>query len=137
MCRERIWPPLKNSTRISYDYFLDTHILPQWGSVKLTKMRTIELQDFFNSFSPRLASKRIRNMHACLRTVLSQGKAWGIVRANPAQGVRLPRKKARKPPVLLAKQDIRRVIDALLSRPGNHPPGRIAHRTFSRRALPA
>ena len=32
---------------------------------------------------------------------------------KPAQGVRLPRKKARKPPVLLAKQDIRRVIDAL------------------------
>ena len=28
-------------------------------------------------------------------------------------GVRLPRKKARKPPVLLAKQDIRRAIDAL------------------------
>src|SRR5215471_3449027 len=76
-------------------------------------MRTIELQDFFNSFSPRLASKTIRNMHACLRTVLSQGKPWGIIRVNPAQGVRLPRKKARKPPVLLAKQDIRRVIDAL------------------------
>jgi len=113
MCRERIWPLLKNSTRISYDFFLDTHILPKWGSVKLTKMRTIELQDFFNSFSPRLASKTIRNMHACLRTVLAQGKTWGILRVNPAQGVRLPRKKARKPPVLLAKQDIRRVIDAL------------------------
>ena len=113
MCRERIWPLLKNSTRISYDFFLETHILPKWGSVKLTKMRTIELQDFFNSFSPRLASKTIRNMHACLRTVLSQGKTWGIIRVNPAQGVRLPRKKARKPPVLLAKQDIRRVIDAL------------------------
>jgi integrase len=109
----RIWPLLKNSTRISYDYFLDTHILPKWGSVKLTKMRTIELQDFFNSFSPRLAPKTIRNMHGCLRTILAQGKTWEIMRANPAQGVRLPRKKARKPPVLLAKQDIRRVIDAL------------------------
>ena len=43
MCRERIWPLLKNSTRISYDFFLDTHILPKWGSVKLAKMRTIEL----------------------------------------------------------------------------------------------
>jgi len=71
------------------------------------------IQDFFNSFSPRLAPKTIRNMHACLRTVLTQGKTWGLVRVNPAQGVRLPRKKARKPPVLLAKQDIRRVIDAL------------------------
>jgi len=57
MCREKIWPLLKNSTRISYDFYLDTHILPKWGSVKLAKMRTIELQDFFNSFSPRLAPK--------------------------------------------------------------------------------
>jgi len=113
MCREKIWPLLKNSTRISYDFYLDTHILPKWGSVKLMKMRTIELQDFFNSFSPRLAPKTIRNMHGCLRTVLTQGKTWGLIRVNPARGVRLPRKKARKPSVLPSKQDIRRVIDEL------------------------
>jgi integrase len=113
ICRQKIWPLVKNSTRMSYNYHLDTHILPKWGSMRLTKLRTIELQDFFNSFSPRLASKTIRNMHGCLRTVLNQGKAWELVRGNPAQGVRLPRKKARKPPVVLAKQDIRCVIEAL------------------------
>jgi hypothetical protein len=113
ICREKMWPLLKNSTRISYDFHLDTYILPKWGSMKLAKLRTIELQDFFNSFSPRLASKTIRNMHGCLRAVLNQGKAWELVHANPAQGVRLPRKKARKPPVVLAKQDIRRTIEAL------------------------
>jgi integrase len=113
VCREKMWPLLKNSTRISYDFNLDTYILPTWGSMQLTKLRTIELQDFFNSFSPRLAPKTIRNMHACLRAILNQGKPWGLVRVNPAQGVRLPRKKARKPPVVLGKQDIRRVIDAL------------------------
>src|ERR1700678_609818 len=111
ICREKMWPLLKNSTRLSYDYYLDTYILPKWGSRKLTKLRTIELQDFFNSFSPRLASKTIRNMHGCLRALLNQGKAWELVHANPAQGVRLPRKKARKPPIVLAKQDIRRVIE--------------------------
>ncbi|PYX96678.1 MAG: hypothetical protein DMG71_05075 [Acidobacteria bacterium] len=99
ICREKMWPLLKNSTRISYDFYLDTHLLPKWGSMRLTKMRTIELQDFFNSFSPRLAPKTIRNMHACMRTVFSQGKAWGLVKENPTQGVR--------------KQDIRRVIEAL------------------------
>jgi integrase len=112
-CREKMWPLLKNSTRISYDFYLDTYLLPKWGSMKLKKMRTIELQDFFNSFSPHLASKTIRNMHSCMRAVFSQGKAWGLLTANPAQGVRLPRKKARKPPVVLAKQDIRPVIDGL------------------------
>jgi integrase len=113
VCREKMWPLLKNSTRISYDYYLNTYLLPKWGSMKIQKMRVIELQDFFSSFSPRLASKTIRNMHGCLRAIFNQGKGWGVVRLNPAQGVRLPRKKARKPPVLLGKQDIRRVIDAL------------------------
>jgi len=42
--------------------------------------------------------------------VLNQGKVWELVGTNPAQGVRLPRKKARKPPVAFAEQDIRCVI---------------------------
>lgn len=113
ICREKMWPLLKNSTRISYGYHLDTHILPKWGPMKLSNLRTIDLQDFFNSFSPRLAPKTIRNMHGCLRAVLNQGKAWDLVGTNPALGVRLPRKTARKAPVVLAKQDIRRVIEAL------------------------
>jgi hypothetical protein len=83
-----MWPLLKNSTTISYDFYLDTYLLPRWGSMRITKLRTIELQDFFNSFSPRLAPKTIRNMLSCLRAILSQGKAWGLVRMNPAQGVR-------------------------------------------------
>jgi integrase len=112
-CREKMWPLLKNSTRISYDFYLDTYILPRWGATRVVKMRTLELQDFFNSFSPRLAPRTIRNMHACLRAVLNQGKVWGLVRLNPAVGVRLPRRKSRKPPVLLGRPDIRRVIDAL------------------------
>jgi len=116
ICREKMGPLLKNSTRISYDFHFYTYILPKWGSMKLAKLRTIELQDFFNSFSPRLASKTIRNMHGCLRAVLNRGKAWELVRISShqsAQGVMLPRKKVRKPPVVLAKQDIRRVIEAL------------------------
>jgi Helix-turn-helix domain len=59
---------------------------PEVGSVKFAKMTTIELQDFFNSFSPRLALKTIRNMHGCLRTVLSQGKTWGIHTRESCQG---------------------------------------------------
>ena len=52
-------------------------------------------------------------MHGCLRAVLNQRKVWELVGTNPAQGVRLPPKKARKPPVVLANRDIRRVIEAL------------------------
>jgi hypothetical protein len=45
-------------------------------------------------------------MHGCLRAVLNQGEYGNLVGTNPAQGVRLPGKKARRPPLVLAEQDI-------------------------------
>jgi hypothetical protein len=61
-CREKTWPHLKNSTRQHYEFFADKYLLPAWGTMKLRKMSVIELQDFFNSFHPRLSPKSIRLM---------------------------------------------------------------------------
>ena len=112
-CREKTWPYLKNSARKSYDFFMEKYLIPQFGTMKLRKMNTLELQDFFNSFHPRLSAKTIKLMHACLRVHLNQAVTWGMIDKNPAIGVRLPRKKARKPPVLLALLAIKKIIDML------------------------
>lgn len=112
-CREKTWPHLKNSTRQHYEFFMDKYLLPKWGTMKLRNMSTIELQDFFNSFHPRLSPKSIRLMHACLRVHLNQARVWGLIEKNPAIGVRLPRKKQRKPTILLALPAIGRVIALL------------------------
>ena len=99
-CREKTWPYLKNSTRQHYGFFMDKYLLPTWGTMKLRRMSVIELQDFFNAFHPRLSPKSIRLMHACLRVHLNQAKVWEMVEKNPAIGVRLPRRKQRKPTIL-------------------------------------
>lgn len=112
-CREKTWPFLKNSTRQHYGFFIDKYLLPTWGTMKLCKMNVIELQDFFNSFHPRLSSKSIRLMHACLRVHLNQAKVWGMVERNAAIGVRLPRKKQRKPTILLPLATISKFIELL------------------------
>jgi hypothetical protein len=36
-CREKTWPPLKNSTRQHYEFFTDKYLLPTWGTTKLRK----------------------------------------------------------------------------------------------------
>jgi integrase len=100
-CREKTWPHLKNSTRQHYEFFADKYLLPAWGTMKLRKLSVIELQDFFNSFHPRLSAKSVRLMHACLRVHLNQAKVWEMIGKNPAIGVKLPRKKQRKPTILL------------------------------------
>ena len=112
-CREKTWPHLKNSTRKHYEFFADKYLLPAWGSMKLRKMSVIELQDFFNSFHPRLSPKSIRLMHACMRVHLNQAKVWEMIGKNPAIGVKLPRKKQRKPTILLPLATVGRLIELL------------------------
>lgn len=112
-CREKTWPHLKNSTRQHYGFLMDKYLLPAWGTMKLRKMNILELQDFFNSFHPRLSAKSIRLMHACLRVHLNQAKVWEMVQKNPAIGVKLPRRKQRKPTILLPLAMIGQLIELL------------------------
>jgi hypothetical protein len=83
-CRELTWPHLKNSTRKQYEFYFSTYLLPAYGTMKLQKMNTMELQTFFNSFHPRLSPKSIQLMHGTLRAALNQGIAWGMLKRNPA-----------------------------------------------------
>jgi integrase len=112
-CRELTWPFLKNSTTKSYGHFFDVYLVPKWGDVKLRKLTTVALQAWFNEFHPRLSSKTIRNMHAALRSTLNEAVTWRMIDRNPAIGIKLPRKKARKPPVLLELPQIRAMLEAL------------------------
>jgi len=107
------WPHLKNSTRKQYEENFQTYLLPELGSSKVRKMTTMELQAFFNKLSPGFSPKSIRLIHGTLRAALNQGKNWGMLVRNPAVGVKLPRKKAVKPTVLLLLGDIRRMIEAV------------------------
>jgi hypothetical protein len=56
-CREKTWPHLKKSTIKQYEMFMTTYLLPEFGKTKLRKMNTINLQDFFNTFTDRLSPK--------------------------------------------------------------------------------
>lgn len=112
-CREKTWPHLKNSTRRHYEFLTDKYLLPTWGTMMLRKMNIIELQDFFNAFYPHLSPKSIRLMHACLRVHLNQAKVWGMVEKNAAIGVKLPRRKQRKPTILLPLATIGKLIELL------------------------
>ena len=112
-CRELTWPKLKNSTRKQYEENFKSYLLPEFGSCKLRKLRTIDLQAYFNTLSPDLSPKSIRLIHGTFRAALNQGKAWGMVDQNPAVGVKLPRKRAVKPTVLLSLADIRRMIETV------------------------
>ena len=105
---------LSSATRYKqYEENFRTYLLPEFGSSKVRKLTTMSLQAFFNKLSPGLSPKSIRLIHGTLRAALNQGKNWEMLVRNPAVGVKLPRKKAVKPTVLLLLGDIRRMIEAV------------------------
>ena len=112
-CRELTWPHLKNSTRKQYEEGFKRYLLPEFGNRKLSKLSRVELQAYFNSLSPGLSSKTIKLIHGTLRAALNQAIAWEMLSKNPAVGVRLPRKRSVKPPVLLPLVEIRRMLQAV------------------------
>ena len=112
-CQELTWPHLKNSTRKQYEENFKTYLLPEFGSSKVRKLTTMDIQEYFNTLSPGLSPKSIRLIHGTLRAALNQGKAWGMLDQNPAVGIKLPRKRAVKPPVLLSLAETRRMIEAV------------------------
>jgi integrase len=112
-CRELTWPHLKNSTTKQYEEQFTKHLLPVFGDIKVRKLARVELQAYFNSLSPGLSPKSIKLIHATLRAALNQGIAWDMLEKNPAIGVKLPRKRAVKPPVLLPLAEIRRVLEVV------------------------
>jgi len=57
MYRQKIAPHLKNSTRMNYNFFLKTYLVPAWGGKRLAKLRLVDLQDFVNGL--KLAPKTI------------------------------------------------------------------------------
>jgi integrase len=112
-CRELTWPHLKNSTRKQYEENFKTYLLPEFGDSKVRKLTTMELQGYFNKLHPGLSPKSVKLIHGTLRAALNQGIAWEMLSKNPAVGVKLPRKHAVKPTVLLSLYQIRQMIETL------------------------
>jgi len=112
-CLELTWPHLKKPTRMNYEYFFDNYLVPQLGKDRIDELSTLQLQAFFNSFIGKLSPYTIKNMHAALRAALAQAVTWGKIDRNPAIGVKLPKKKAVKPPVLLTFPEIKLVVGHL------------------------
>jgi integrase len=112
-CMELSWPLLKKSTRVNYEFFFSSYLVPQFGNRQIDELTTMEFQAYFNSILGKLSPYTICNMHAALRAALGQAKVWDLIDRNPAIGVKLPKKKPSKAIQLLTFQQIRAVIERL------------------------
>lgn len=92
---------LEKTTLASYVDCLDRHIIPYLGHYKLTEIKPLHLQSFYNSLlsgniradgkQGGYSSSTIKKYHAVISSILSTAYYWEIIDSNPCDRVKPPK----------------------------------------------
>ena len=102
-------PSIRETTAAYYKNYIDKHIVPNIGKIKLNKLTTLDIQKFYNKAKIKgrvkryegmkdlsLSNKTIRGLHAMLRQCLDQAVQERLIPYNPAAGCKLPPKEKKE-----------------------------------------
>lgn len=115
-------PKVKQSTFVSYSTYINKHISPEIGKIKLVDLRVDMLQKFFNDKAENgrldgqggLSEKTLRNLYTMLSTALKQAYENSLINKNLAELVKLP-KIVKKEMRVLSLSEQKELIAALRS----------------------
>lgn len=110
---ERAAADLSPTTVHKYRQYVDVHIIPALGAVKLSRVTPHRLEVFYDALRDErgLAPASIRQAHAIIRRALANAVRLGWIPANPAAAARPPKiPKIRRRTI--SATDARRIVDA-------------------------
>ena len=90
-------PRLRENTKDYYLNYINNHIIPELGDIKLDKLTTIQIQKFYNK---GLSVRVVHGIHTLLNNCLEQAVAERLILVNPARGCKLPKMEKREMKVL-------------------------------------
>ena len=121
----RLWfetyskPSIREQTAYYYNNYIEKHIVPGIGSIKLDKLTTLQIQQFYNKLKTSgrvqryehielkdkgLSNRFIRGVHGVLNSALEQAVKERLITTNPAEGCKLPKIEKKEMKVLLPEQ---------------------------------
>ena len=121
----RLWfetyskPSIREQTAYYYNNYIEKHIVPGIGNIKLDKLTTLQIQQFYNKLKTSgrvqryehielkdkgLSNRFIRGVHGVLNSALEQAVKERLITANPAEGCKLPKIEKKEMKVLLPEQ---------------------------------
>lgn len=121
----RLWfetyskPSIREQTAYYYNNYIEKHIVPGIGSIRLDKLTTIQIQQFYNKLKTSgrvqryahielkdkgLSNRFIHGIHGVLRSALDQAVKERLITSNPAEGCKLPKIEKKEMKVLLPEQ---------------------------------
>ena len=108
-------PRLREKTKDYYLNYIDKHIIPELGDIKLDKLTTIQIQKFYNDLQKNgrvqrykhielkekgLSVRVVHGIHTLLNNCLEQAVKERLLLVNPARGCKLPKMEKKEMKVL-------------------------------------
>ena len=121
----RLWfetyskPSIGEQTAYYYNNYIEKHIVPSTGDIKLDKLTTLQIQQSYNKLRTSgrvqryehielkdkgLSNRFIHGIHGVLRSALDQAVKEKLITDNPAEGCKLPKIEKKEMKVLLPDQ---------------------------------
>lgn len=90
---------LKQTSIVNYETYIEKHIKPTIGNIKLSELSVLTLQNFYNNKSRSgkldgtggLSPKTMRNMHAMIHTALKRAQMIGLINRNVSEMTTTPK----------------------------------------------
>jgi integrase len=89
---------LEATTVSSYVATLDKHIIPEIGHLKLSEIKPLHLQEFYNKLLKEgngekggYAPSTVKRLHAVISSILATAYEWQMIEYNPCDRVKLPK----------------------------------------------
>lgn len=121
---------LKTSNLRIVEPAVNSHIIPDLGKKKATKLTRLDVQQWVNTLGEernvvlksgetvkkKISPKTIRNYYSILSGIMKFGIHMGLIEQNPCQDIILP-KREQKEAVYYSKEEVAALLDALDSVP--------------------
>ncbi|MGX7245548.1 tyrosine-type recombinase/integrase [Enterococcus quebecensis] len=102
-------PKVKSSTYASYKNKMDVHVLSKIGSIKLQKLKQVDIDSLLKEMDKTLKASSIRSIISVLKNCLSKALSLNLLTENPCIGVELPKPKRKTVQALSIKDQAKLV----------------------------
>ncbi len=96
---------VKPSTFKSYEYLINSHMIPELGHIKLSNLKPQHIQSMYSrKLESGLSKRTVQYLHSVLRRSLNHAVTWGLIVRNPTDAVTPPKPQRKEPKTLTTAQ---------------------------------
>ncbi len=82
---------LQETTKQLYKMYMDKHIIPSIGNLKIKKIKPMQIQELYNRKLETLSGKTVRKLHSFLNRVFKDAVKNRFMKYNPCDGIDKPK----------------------------------------------